>query len=113
MSVIDDYIAKLEEPQKSALTHAKNIIRKTVPDAEEVICYGMPVFKYKGKYLIGLAAFKNHMSLFPGAEPIEQLKDKLNGYKLSKGTIQFTVDHPVPDPIIKELLDCRITAIQP
>lgn len=111
MSIIDEYINKLNPPQKDELTRIRNIIKTLVPDVEEAIDYGMPAFKYKGKYLIGFHVFKDHMSLFPTAGPINSLKSKLVGYKLSKGTIQFTLKNPISASIIKDLILYRIDQI--
>lgn len=104
MSVIDDYLKGVSEPQRQQLERIRETVKKLVPDAKEVISYGMPVFKYKGKYLIGFAAFKNHMSVFPGAAPIRELKDKLTSFNISKGTIQFTLENPLVEPLIEEII---------
>jgi uncharacterized protein YdhG (YjbR/CyaY superfamily) len=64
----------------------------------------MPGFKYKKKYLLTFAVFKDHMSIFPGSAPIEELKDKLGNYKLSRGTIQFTSESPLPDSLLEEIV---------
>jgi len=104
MSVIDDYLERVDPSQKAELELIRKLVKQIVPNAEETIGYGMPVFKYKGKYLIGMAAFKNHMSIFPGAEPVEIFKDKLGDFKTSKGTIQITVEHPIPEQLLKEII---------
>lgn len=71
----------------------------------------MPAFKYKSKYLIAFAPFKDHMSMFPGSGSIETLGKKLKGFKISKGTIQFTTENPLPESIIKKLVSERVTEI--
>jgi uncharacterized protein YdhG (YjbR/CyaY superfamily) len=111
MSVLDDYLENLTPIQKAELQRVRVIAKQIVPDAEEVISYGMPVLKYKGAYLIGFAAFKDHLSLFPGAEPIEVLKEDLKGFKLSKGTIQFTTDKPLPEPLVKKIITVALDRI--
>jgi uncharacterized protein YdhG (YjbR/CyaY superfamily) len=111
MSVINDYLANVAQPQKAEIERIRTIVHKTVPDAVEVITYGMPGFKYKNKYLIAFAPFKDHMSLFPGAGAIEALKDKLATYKLSKGTIQFTTENPIPESLLIEIILVRKDAI--
>lgn len=107
MSVIDDYLQEIPGPERAELERIRQIVHSMVPDAEEVISYGMPVLKYKGKYVVGFNAFKDHLSLFPTAEPIEKLKDRLQGYKLSRGTIQFTLDKPLPEELIREVMRSR------
>jgi uncharacterized protein YdhG (YjbR/CyaY superfamily) len=111
MSVIDEFFEYIDPPERSELQRIRNIVHETVPDAVEVISYGMPGFKYKGKYLITFNAWKDHLSLFPGAEAVEVLRDKLQDYSLSKGTIRFTLDSPLPEPLIKDILLVRVADI--
>jgi len=111
MTVIDDYIDALAPPQKEELGRIRRIINATVPEAEEGICYGMPEFKYKGKYLIGFSVFRDHMSLFPTPKPIEAMRSKLNNFKLSKGTIQFNLGNVISESLIRNLLIYRIDEI--
>ena len=58
--------------------------------------------------LVWFAAFANHCSLFPTAAVIEQFKDELKGYTLSKGTIQFPTDKPLPDALVKKMVQARV-----
>jgi uncharacterized protein YdhG (YjbR/CyaY superfamily) len=104
MNVIDHYLESVTPSQKEVLHHIRSVIHEVIPEAEEVIGYGMPTFKYKGKNVVHFAAFKDHMSLFPTAEPIEELKEQLSNFKTSKGTIQFTLDNPLPDQLVKDLV---------
>ncbi len=81
-----------------------HVVKQVAPDAVDTIGYGMPVLKQNGKYLIGFSAFKNHMSIFPGANPVATTQAKLEGFKTAKGTIQFTVDHQIPDAVLVEII---------
>ena len=112
MSVIDDYLGKYSGPEKLELEKIRSIVNEIVPEAQEVITYGMPGFKYKGKYLVAFSIFKDHLGLFPTSGPIEALKDKLTDFKTSKGGIQFTPQKPIPKSLIKEILLARVTQIQ-
>jgi uncharacterized protein YdhG (YjbR/CyaY superfamily) len=104
MTVVDDYLKKADPVQRDALEHVRSVIKQIAPDAEEVITYGMPGFKYNGKYLISFAGFKDHMSVFPGADPVATLADKLKPFKTSKGTVQFTLEKPLPDDLLIEIV---------
>ncbi len=110
MHTIDEYFKTISEPEKAALERIRKIVHETVPEAEESYSYGMPAFKYKGKYLVNFFSFKDHLSLFPGALS-DDIKQKLDGFKFSKGTIQFTLDHEIPETMIKEILLHRVNAI--
>jgi len=112
MSVHDDYLASLPPDQQAELSRVRDIITQVAPSADEVIGYGMPVFKYKGKYVIGFSAFKNHMSIFPGPEAIAHVAQQLTDYKTAKGTVQFTAAKPLPKKLIVAIVQYRIKAIE-
>ena len=44
-----------------------------------------------------------------GASPdvVDAVAGRLEGYSLSKGTIRFTRDHPVPDEVVEEIVRLR------
>ena len=106
---VDEYLAGVPEPARSALKHVRAVIQSLVPvETIEVISYGMPMFKYNGM-LVGYAAFKNHCSLFPtGSGVLDQFEKELRGYRTSKGTIQFPSDKPLPDALVKKIVKARI-----
>ncbi len=105
-SNVEEYLAAIpSEIARETLVKLRAIIRNEIPDAEEVISYGMPMFKHHGM-VIGYACFKKHSSLFPGGT-VERFADKLNGYKTSKGTIQFPHDHLLPESLIREIVRNR------
>lgn len=111
MSVIDDYLSGFNGQEKAELEKIRSIVNETVPEAEEVITYGMPGFKYKGKYLVAFSVFRDHLGLFPTSGPIETVKDKLIDFKTSKGGIQFTPAKPIPEALVKDILDIRMNEI--
>jgi uncharacterized protein YdhG (YjbR/CyaY superfamily) len=112
MGVIDDYLEDLGDSQRAELERIRRIVLGRVPDAEEGRSYGMPAFRYKRKPLLGFAALKNHLSLFPfSPQVVAAVKGRLAGYDLSKGTIRFTEAKPIPEDVIWEILDLRLEEI--
>ena len=105
---VDEYLAGVPEPARSALHKIRKAIRSAVPrKATETISYRMPAFKYK-RVLVWFAAFSNHCSLFPTASVIEAHKDELKGFSTSKGTVHFPLDKPLPIALIKKLVKARV-----
>jgi uncharacterized protein YdhG (YjbR/CyaY superfamily) len=105
---VDDYIAGVPEPARTTLKKICAAIRAAAPvETTEGISWRMPMFKYKGM-LLGLAAFSNHCSLFPGPAVIAALKSELKGYRTSKGTIQFPADKPMPAALVKKVVKARL-----
>jgi len=64
-SGVDEYLAQVPEPERATLQELRATIRALVPDAAETISHQMPTFTYRGRALVGFAAFTNHCSLFP------------------------------------------------
>ncbi len=103
---VDDYLAAVEsDSARDALLRLRNIIRDEAPDAEEVISYGIPTYKLN-KAMMSYAAFKNHCSFFPGYT-VQEFADQLKAYKISKGTIQFTPENPLPEALVRAIVRAR------
>lgn len=111
MDAVERYIQALAEPDKSALQHVSDLIRQTAPNAEVKIYYGVPSFLINGKLLLGIAAGKTHLSLYPTGAGVDAVKHDLKNYSLSKGTIRFTAEKPVPDHVLIKLLSARLSQI--
>jgi uncharacterized protein YdhG (YjbR/CyaY superfamily) len=109
---VDEYIARIPEPARSALKKIRAAIRAAAPaEATEIISYRMPAFRYKG-VLLWFGAFSDHCSLFPTASVIEAFKDELKGFRASKGTIHFPTDKPVPTALIRKLVKARVAQVE-
>ncbi len=56
---VDAYLRDLEEPQRRTLEMVRRTVLEILPEAEEVISYGVPAFRVGGKTVAGIAAFEN------------------------------------------------------
>jgi uncharacterized protein YdhG (YjbR/CyaY superfamily) len=111
---MDDYLNGLPPAQKAALERVRAVVEGVAPEAEAGVSYGMPAFLYAGRPLLGIRAAKKHLSLFPfSPAAIEAVKDRLAGFELSKGTIRFTPDSPVPDDVLADVVRARQQEIAP
>ncbi len=103
---INQYLEEVEtNDARDALARLRRIIRDEVPEAEEVISYGMPMVKFHGM-VAGYAAFKKHCSLFPG-HTVTDFENELKAYKTSKGTVQFSPDRPIPEDLVRRIVRAR------
>jgi uncharacterized protein YdhG (YjbR/CyaY superfamily) len=113
MSSFDEYLAGVPEPQKAELERIRQVVRHEVPEAEEGTSYGLPAFSYEQRPLLGFRASKNHLSVFPfSPEAVEAARDDLASFEVSKGTVRFTPDNPLPDSALKRLLVHRRREIE-
>lgn len=115
MTMIDEYLGKIELSKRKELERIRKIALQVVPDAQEVISYGMPTLQYNGHSFLGFNAHTNHIGIYPyGGEEIELFKDKLTqlSYKFSSGAIQIPFDHPIPEDLLKQIIQHRINRIK-
>ncbi len=113
MTVIDDYLQKVENPKREALERIRVLAKRFVPEATETISYAMPTLKYQGKPFLGFDAHRNHIGLYPySSEVITKLKDELHGYTTTKGAIHIPLDRPIPEALLKRIIDCRLELIK-
>ena len=109
---VDRYLAKVEEPKRSTLEHLRRTIRELLPDAEEVISYGLPGFRQDGKMIAGFAAFKNHLAYLPhSGSVLSALREELAGYTYTDGSLHFPIDKPLPKRLVKKLVSERLRQV--
>ncbi len=104
---IEEYISKYPEDIQKILQQIRTAIKKATPKSAEVISYGMPAFKMN-KVLVYFAAGKNHIGFYPTPNPIKVFSKELEGYKTSKGAVQFPLDEKIPLALISKITKFRV-----
>ncbi|SRR6266571_8335421 len=106
---VEDYLAGLPEPARSALERLRKTIKAAAPRATETISYQMPAFKQDGRFLVSYAAFKDHCSLFPAGTAVTAAhEEEPKPYFSGKGTLRFTTDKPIPAALVRKIVKTRI-----
>jgi uncharacterized protein YdhG (YjbR/CyaY superfamily) len=106
-SGIDEYISAFPPDVQVILNQIRTAVKKAAPQATEVISYGMPAFK-QNKVLVYFAIGKNHIGFYPTPNPIKVFSKELEGYKTSKGAIQFPLDKKIPLTLISKIVKYRV-----
>ena len=111
---VEDYLQGIKPSQRTEYERINKIVRSIAPDAEDVMSYGVLTWKYKGKYLLYFGAYETHMSVYPiSHEMIESVKNELGDFVLtkatlkSKGTVQFSEDNPIPEVLVRLVIEVR------
>ncbi len=104
---VDEYLKDFSGNTLKRLKELRQIIKRSAPEADEVISYGMPSSKYNGR-LVYYAGYKNHIGFYPMGSPIIKFKKELTKYKTSKGTVQFPIDKPLPTLLITKIVKFRV-----
>jgi uncharacterized protein YdhG (YjbR/CyaY superfamily) len=104
---VDEYIQRHPPEVQPVLQKIRNLIRKTAPEATEVISYQIPGYMYHGM-LIFFAAYKNHIAVYPAPRESKEFKKELSAYKGGKGTVQFPIGSPIPFDLVKRIIQFRM-----
>lgn len=105
---VDEYISMFPDNIQELLKKVRSTIKEAAPEAEEVISYQIPAYKYHGM-LIYFAAFKNHIGLYPMVSAINKFKEELSVYKGEKGSVQFPHNKPLPLALISKIVKFRVS----
>jgi uncharacterized protein YdhG (YjbR/CyaY superfamily) len=110
---VDDYIASQPEAVRDILERVRGAIRKAVPEAEEVISYGMPTYKLDGDRFLYFAVWKRHYAIYAATqEVVAAFRDELVAYEIAKGTIRFPLSEPVPVKLIGRIAKFRAKEVE-
>jgi uncharacterized protein YdhG (YjbR/CyaY superfamily) len=104
---IDEYIASQTPELQALLEQMRQTIKKAAPEADEVISYGMPAFKYHGM-LVYFAAYKNHIGFYATPTGHSEFEKELSVYKQGKGSVQFPLKQPLPLDLISRIVQFRV-----
>ncbi|RLJ71865.1 iron chaperone [Pedobacter alluvionis] len=99
---IDQYIATFPVETQKLLQQIRETINKAVPEAKEIISYGMPAFK-QNTVLVYFACYTKHIGFYPTGSGIEAFKEEFARYKWSKGAVRFPLDKPLPLDLITRI----------
>jgi uncharacterized protein YdhG (YjbR/CyaY superfamily) len=105
---IDDYLAGVPEPARRTLSKMRATIRATVPPeaAEPSVTAFLRLNLGEGWFGSPLFPTTAACSLSPRLS--KPLKNELNDFSTSKGTVHFPVDEPLPTALVKKLVKARV-----
>lgn len=80
-------------------------LSRALPDAKEVIKYGMPGFQIEETIIAGYAAFSRQCGLYVDADAIAVHADEIASLKLNstKTGVTFSVKNPITDKLVEKL----------
>ncbi|MCC7008503.1 MAG: DUF1801 domain-containing protein [Acidobacteria bacterium] len=105
---VDEYIARFDPRVRDVLQRMRQTIQRALPRAEEGIGYSMPAYRVDGRVVIYFAAWKEHVAIYPATGSVtEVFRQALAPYEVSKGTIRFPLDEPVPMRLIAAVAKLR------
>ncbi|RZJ49131.1 MAG: DUF1801 domain-containing protein [Flavobacterium sp.] len=104
----DEYILGFPTSTQEILKQIRATIKSAAPGAEECISYAMPAFKLNGKPLVYFAGYKNHIGFYATPTGHVAFEKELSIYKQGKGSVQFSINQPMPLELIARITKFRV-----
>ncbi len=87
----------------------RSAIKRAAPGITERISYRIPTFDLDGRYVLYIAAFKDHVSVYPvTAGMVERYSDEIARFRRGKGTLGFPLTEPIPVALVAKLAKLRV-----
>jgi uncharacterized protein YdhG (YjbR/CyaY superfamily) len=110
---VDEYLRGVDEPKRGTLQALRQIMLEIVPEAQQGISYRIPAFRVRGQTIGGFAAFEHHLSYLPfSGSVLAQLAHDLKGYTMTKSSLHFAVDRPLPKSVVQKLVAVRLAELR-
>ena len=97
---VDEYIASVPAAARPKFDELRQLVKRTLPQAEEVLSYGIVGYKIDEKRArVYISGWKDHLAIYPVPKNNE-LREKLTPYIKGKGTMWFSLTEPLPKSLI-------------
>lgn len=113
MGAVDDYLAGLPEgAQRAELQRLHRLVTEHVPGVGQTTSYSMPCYTYRGVPVAAVILRRKHIAWYPfSGAVLPEVADEVADYSHSPGTLRFTTAEPLPDGLVRRLLDVRMRLI--
>jgi uncharacterized protein YdhG (YjbR/CyaY superfamily) len=109
METVDEYLSGLTPSTRAVVRDVRRVLAAALPKAEEVISYSMPAFRLPAGVVLWYAGWKKHLSICPATKSVRtRFWKQLANYDVNdKGTVRFSLDEPMPLPLIVAIAKLR------
>lgn len=109
VTTVSEYLAHTPPVARKALKKIRAAIKAAAPGITERISYRIPTFDLDGRYLLYMAAFTEHVSIYPvTAGMVAKYGEKIRPFRSGKGTLRFPLDRPIPTGLVTKLAKVRV-----
>ena len=106
------YLAGQPPATRRQLRRIRELVRAAIPRATDGFSYSIPAVRVDGRLLLWYAGWKAHCSIYPVSAAVRRALGRgLAKYAVSKGTIRFPLDTPLPATLIRRLAKARLSEL--
>jgi uncharacterized protein YdhG (YjbR/CyaY superfamily) len=107
-TTVEEYLADCDQIGRERLEAIRSVVREVAPDAGERISYAIPAFTVGGKVFVFMAAWSEHVSMYPLPQGDPAVDAALAPYAVSKGTVKFRHRDPLPLDVVRLVVEAKL-----
>jgi len=108
-TTVDQYVASIPVAARPSFDELRQLVKATVPQANEVFSYGIVGYKIDDKRArVFISGWKDHLAMYPVPRSNE-LQKELAPYIKGKGTLWFGLDESLPKSLIKKVVEALVS----
>jgi len=109
---VEGYLASVDPVKERTLRSVIDLILAEFPELESKISWNVPTIHRKGKYVVGLAAYKHDITFAPWSPAvIEDFTVRREKFVVAKNCFQIPVDWKVDGKLVKDLVRARLAEL--
>lgn len=106
-------ISKLPKDSQKLLLDIRKAILEVIPNAKEVISYGVPAFKDEnGKNIIFFSGTKKGCSIYLSPGVLAKFEKELGGFRVHKATLHFDSKNPISITLVKKMVKAKLAEMK-
>ncbi len=110
--LVDEYLASQDPTKGRTLRSVIDLILSQFPELESKISWNVPTIHRNGKYVVGICAYKHHLTFSPWSpRVIEDFKVRLGKFVVFKNCFQIPVDWKIDRKLVKDLVRARLAEL--
>ena len=108
-ATVSAYIQTAPAKARRQLRQLRAAIKAAASGITERISYRIPTFDIDGRYILYIAAFRDHVGVYPvTAGMVKAHGAAITKYRSGKGTLRFPLDKPIPAALVTKLAKVRV-----
>ena len=108
VATVDEYLAALPAEVRDRMDELRAVVREVVPDVVETISYAMPTFVLDGQPLLHVAAWKQHIGIYPLPAMDPGLDAEVAPLRGSKDTLTLRHSRPLPRELVARVVAAMV-----
>src|SRR3954465_10667386 len=106
---VEEYLSKLDPVKAKTIKSTINLILAQFPELESKISWNVPTIHRNGKYVVGICAYKHHLTFSPwSSRVIGDFTSRLGKFVLKKNCFQIPVDWEIDRELVTDLVRARL-----